>query len=225
MNNETREVLSALLAGRTYVFSLLHTLLGAEPTQALIDAATGEAGTQAVALFAQDDAQAPKLLAAALELLRGADPAELAGEYTRLFLGPEDYVAAPWESVYTTKERALFQESTLAVRCWFGRFGYVAGGYPNFPDDHISLMMDFLARTTQMASEELARGDAENCAKVLEDQAEFERAHLLNWVYRYATDMQQSESHIFYPQLSAALAEWIAYDQQVIAELVETCRA
>ena len=33
MNNETKEVLSALLAGRTYVFSLLHTLLGAEPSR------------------------------------------------------------------------------------------------------------------------------------------------------------------------------------------------
>ena len=28
MNDETREVVSALLAGRTYIFSLLHTLLG-----------------------------------------------------------------------------------------------------------------------------------------------------------------------------------------------------
>ena len=69
MNDETREVVSALLAGRTYIFSLLHTLLGAEPTKELVAAAAGEASVQALSLFAQDDAKAPQLLLAALELL------------------------------------------------------------------------------------------------------------------------------------------------------------
>ena len=223
MNNETKEVLSALLAGRTYVFSLLHTLLGAEPSAQLTAAATGEASRQAVDLFAQDDAQAPKLLAAVLDLLSEADLDALKGEYTRLFLGPQDYIAAPWESTYTTKERALFQESTLDVRLWFKRFGYVAGGYPNYPDDHISLMMDFLARTTQLAAEQLAGDNAKGCAGVLEEQKAFEQQHLLNWLKAYARDMQMSETHVFYPQLAVAVAEFISYDQQVIDEIVEAC--
>ena len=223
MNNEVKEVVSALLAGRTYIFSLLHTLLGAEPTADMIAAATGEAGMQAVALFAQDDDPAPGLLAAALELLKDADPDALRDEYTRLFLGPTDYIAAPWESVYTTKERALFQESTLDVRLWFGRFGYVAGGYPNCPDDHISLMMDFLARATQLAAEQLACGNAKGCAGVLEAEKACEQQHLLNWLRSYARDMQLSETHVFYPQLAVALAEFIRYDQQVIDEMVQAC--
>lgn len=225
MNNEVREVVSALLAGRTYIFSLLHTLLGAEPTKELVAAAAGDAGMQAVALFEQEGAKAPKLLAAALELLKDADMDALKSEYTRLFLGPDDMIAGPWESVYTSKERALFQESTLDVRTWFRRFGYVAGGYPNYPDDHISLMMDFLARTTQMAAEQLADGDAKGCAAILEDQQAFERAHMLGWLYQYAKDIQMSETNIFYPQLAVAVAEFIAYDQQVIAEMMEACAA
>lgn len=225
MNDETREVLSALLAGRTYVFSLLHTLLGAQPTEALVAAATGEASVQALGLFAQDDAQGPKLLLAALDLLKDADMEALKAEYTRLFLGPDDMIAGPWESVYTSKERALFQESTLGVRAWFRRFGYVAGGYPNYPDDHISLMMDFLARTTQMAAEQLLGEDEKGCAAILEDQAAFEKEHMLNWLYKYARDIQMSETNVFYPQLAVAVAEFIACDQQVIAEMIEVCRA
>ena len=221
MNQETKQVLSALLAGRTYVFSLLHTLFGAEPTKEMIDAAAGEAAVQAVSIFAQDDAQAPKLLLAALDLLKTADLGVLKSEYTRLFLGPEDYIAAPWESVYTSKERALFQESTLNVRLWFGRFGYVAGGYPNQPDDHICLMMDFLARTSQMAAEELAADNTKACAGILADQKAFETEHLLNWVHQYARDMQLCETNAFYPQLSVAMAEFVAYDQQVIDEMTE----
>jgi len=225
MNVEVKEVVLALLSGRNYVFSLLHTLLGAEPTEQIVAAATGDAAMQAVALLDNGEQQAAKLLAAALRLLKETKLEDLRGEYTRLFLGPEDYIAAPWESVYTSKERALFQESTLDVRVWFGRFGYVAGGYPNQPDDHICLMMDFLARTTVLASEQLEGGNLQGCVGVLEDQKAFEQAHILGWIRRYAKDMQGSESNFFYPQLSAAVAELIAYDQQILDELIEACAA
>ena len=72
-------------------------------------------------------------------------------EYTRLFLGPDKLIAPPWESCYTSKERALFQESTLHVRSWYQQYSYVPAGYPTHPDDHISLMMHFLALTTERA--------------------------------------------------------------------------
>ena len=223
MNQETKDVVLALLSGRNYIYSLLHTLLGAEPTPEIVAAAAGDAAMQAVALFDSEESPAAKLLAAALHLLKDTKIEDLKGEYTRLFLGPEDYIAAPWESVYTSKERALFQESTLDVRVWFGRFGYVAGGYPNQPDDHICLMMDFLARTSVMAAEQLEGGDAKACSAVLEDQKAFEQAHMLNWLKRYAVDMQGSESNFFYPQLAAAVAEFVEYDQQILDELIAAC--
>ena len=223
MNHETRDVILALLAGRSYVFSLLHTLLGAEPTPELVSAASGEAALSAVALFDQEGERAPKLLAEALKLLKAADPAALKTEYTRLFLGPGDYIAAPWESVYTSKERALFQESTLDVRAWFKRFGYVAGGYPNYPDDHISIMMQFMALMGGKANDALIVGEMEVCRSLIAEQMQFAREHLLNWVFQYARDMQQSETNFFYPQLAIALAEFVSYDQQVLSELLEAC--
>ena len=36
MNENVKEVVSTLLAGRAYVFSLLHRLLGSEPTKELL---------------------------------------------------------------------------------------------------------------------------------------------------------------------------------------------
>ena len=228
MNAEMKEVVLTLMAGRAYVFSLLHKMLGAEPTKTLMDAVSSEESMQAVALFESEDSDAAKKLGNVLLACRGMDEERLdrvREEYTRLFIGPDKLIAAPWESVYTTKERALFQESTLDVRGWFRRFGYVAGGYPNYPDDHISLMMDFLARTSQMADEQLALGEVKACAAILGDQAEFERVHMLNWLYNYAKDMQLSASNFFYPQLAVAIAEFIAYDQQVIEEIVEACAA
>ena len=221
MNNETKQVISALLAGRSYIYTLLHTLTGAEPTKELVAAATDKAAFDAVSLFDSGDSQAAMLLSAALELLRAEKIEDLLGEYTRLFLGPTDYIAAPWESVYTSKERALFQESTLDVRYWFSVNGYTAGGYPNFPDDHISIMMHFLALMGTRANEALLANDLEGFRKNLADQKQFEKEHLLNWVTRYAQDMQESESNFFYPELAVALAEFVLYDQQILTELLE----
>ena len=223
MNNETRQVISALLAGRNYIYSLLHTLLGAEPTAERVAAATGEAALSAIAMFDGEDSQAAKLLAAALELMRETPVEDLLREYTKLFLGPEDYIAAPWESVYTSKERALFQESTLDVRAWFKRFGYVAGGYPNYPDDHISIMMQFMALMGGKANDALIVGEMEVCRNLIAGQMQFAKEHLLSWVFQYARDMQQSETNYFYPQLAIALAEFVSYDQQVLSELLEAC--
>ena len=223
MNNETKQVISALLAGRNYIYSLLHTLLGAEPTAERVAAATGEAAFQAIAMFDGEDSQAAKLLSAALELMRKTPVEDLLREYTKLFLGPEDYIAAPWESVYTSKERALFQESTLDVRAWFKRFGYVAGGYPNYPDDHISIMMQFMALMGGKANDALIVGEMEVCRNLIAGQMQFAKEHLLSWVFQYARDMQQSETNYFYPQLAIALAEFVSYDQQVLSELLEAC--
>lgn len=223
MNNETRQVISALLAGRNYIYSLLHTLLGAEPTKEIAAAATGKAAFDAIAMFDGEDSQAAKLLSAALELMRETPVEDLLREYTKLFLGPEDYIAAPWESIYTSKERALFQESTLDVRAWFKRFGYVAGGYPNYPDDHISIMMQFMALMGAKANDALIVGEMEVCRNLIAGQMQFAKEHLLNWVFQYARDMQQSETSYFYPQLAIALAEFVAYDQQVLSELLEAC--
>ena len=223
MNNETKQVISALLAGRNYIYSLLHTLLGAEPTAERVAAATGEAALSAIAMFDGEDSQAAKLLSAALELMRETPVEDLLREYTKLFLGPEDYIAAPWESVYTSKERALFQESTLDVRAWFKRFGYVAGGYPNYPDDHISIMMQFMALMGGKANDALIVGEMEVYRNLIAGQMQFAKEHLLSWVFQYARDMQQSETNFFYPQLAIALAEFVSYDQQVLSELLEAC--
>ena len=224
MNNETKQVISALLAGRNYIYSLLHTLLGAEPTAERVAAATGKAAFDAIAMFDGEDSQAAKLLSAALELMRETPVEDLLREYTKLFLGPEDYIAAPWESIYTSKERALFQESTLDVRAWFKRFGYVAGGYPNYPDDHISIMLHFLALMSAKANDALIVGEMDVCRKLLKDQKQFEKEHMLNWLTRYAQDMQGSESNFFYPQLAIAMAEYVMYDQQILDELLEACQ-
>lgn len=222
MNAEMKEVITTLLAGRAYVFSVFHRLMGSEPTKELLDAVSSEESLEAVSLFEGDwtEADALKALLASCAAL---DPDAVRGEYTRLFLGPDKLIAPPWESCYTAKERALFQESTLAVRSWYQQYSYVPAGYPSHPDDHISLMMHFLALTTERAKACLEQDLLCGYRSLLEGQKLFEQNHLLNWMDAYCADMEDAQTRLLYPQLACMAAAFIRYDQQVIGELLGAC--
>lgn len=219
MNAEIKEVIGTLLSARAYVFSALHRLLGAEPTKELLQAVSSEESLAALALF-EGDSEAAAALKNVLASCRDLDVDAASGEYTRLFLGPDKLIAPPWESCYTAKERALFQESTLHVRSWYQQYSYVPAGYPSHPDDHISLMMHFLALTTERAKACLEQDLLCGYKSLLEGQKLFEKNHILNWMDAYCADMDGSETKLLYPQLVRAMAAFVAYDQQAISELL-----
>ena len=220
MNENVKEVVSTLLAGRAYVFSLLHRLLGSEPTKELLAAVSSAESLEAVALFENEDSDAAAKLKAVLLACRDVELDAAKDEYTRLFLGPDKLIAPPWESCYTAKERALFQESTLAVRSWYQQYSYVPAGYPSHPDDHISLMMHFLALTTERAAACFGENLLCGCRSLLEGQKLFEQNHILNWADAYCADMDKSQTKVLYPQLAHAMASFVKYDQQIIGELL-----
>ena len=225
MNAEVKEVIGTLLSARAYIFSALHRLLCNEPTKELLDAVSSEESLAALALF-EGDSEAAGKLKAVLASCRDQDDAAvdaIRSEYTRLFLGPDKLIAPPWESCYTAKERALFQESTLAVRSWYQQYSYVPAGYPSHPDDHISLMMHFLALTTERAKACLEQDLLCGYRSLLEGQKLFEQNHLLNWMDAYCADMEDAQTRLLYPQLACMAAAFIRYDQQVIGELLGAC--
>ena len=227
MDNETREVLVTFLQGREYLFSLLHRLLGAEPEKELLDAVSSENSLQTVLLFDSEDSKAARQLYEILQSCSFTEPEhiqQMKDEYTRLFIGPDRLFAAPWESVYTTKERALFQQSTLGARSWYKKYHYLPEKYPRVADDHISLMMHFLSLTCIKASACLNDDNLNECWNILADQKAFETEHLLNWIFLYAEDIQASKSRKFYPQFVKAAADFIRYDNQIIDELMDNLK-
>ena len=219
MNAEIKEVITTLLSARAYVFSVLHRLLGNEPTKELLDAVSSEESLAALALF-EGDSEAAGKLKAVLASCRDLDAEAAKMEYTRLFLGPDKLIAPPWESCYTSKERALFQESTLHVRSWYQQYSYVPAGYPTHPDDHISLMMHFLALTTERAKVCFDENLLCGYKSLLEGQKLFAKNHILNWMDAYCSDLDKSDTKLLYPQMVRAMADFMAYDQQAISELL-----
>lgn len=106
---------------------------------------------------------------------------ELRADYTRLMFTGDHVLAPPWESVYFSEERMLFQEQTMQVRAWYRRFGVDAANHAHEPDDHIGLELAFVAHLAHLALVALEQNEPGDFEDVLAAQREFLSEHLLQW--------------------------------------------
>jgi len=119
-------------------------------------------------------------------------------DFNRLFVGPENTLAPPWESVHRSKTGLTFQESTLEVRTVYEQFGLEAPAMHREPDDHIALELAFLAHVSEETAAASRHGDVERCERCGEVQASFLRDHLLEWVPACLTLVQTHAKTDFY---------------------------
>ncbi|MGE4273092.1 MAG: molecular chaperone [Desulfitobacterium sp.] len=225
--NQQNDAMAILLANRSYLYRLLQRIFGGEPQADILRVATDSHTQEALQLLLQDDehlfdkhVDALNEVAQAMEV----DPAQtldkLKSEYTYLFIGPNSLPAPPWESVYLTKERVLFQESTLNVRRAYLKYNFLPSNYPHEADDHIGLELDFMAHLSQLAQEHFEKGSSEEFKRVLEDQKAFLQEHLLMWIGDFAVDIQKSKTHYFYPVMADLTKNVLKIDAELLDELL-----
>ena len=228
---EQREVLEILLQNRVHLYEVLHTVFGGEPNEELIRLLAGEATSMAFEILSEDDQDVMAKMAGFVSKLEGKLTEEVEGEpsfleqvkseYIKLLVGPGKMIAYPWESTYCGKETLLFQESTLRVRQFYRKYGYLPQGYPHVADDHISLELHFMAKLSQRALEAFQQGDMTGARSMLEGQQIFLKYHLLNWIPQYAENMKKSKTAHMYPQFALATEAFIKVDNQFVAEAMQ----
>jgi TorA maturation chaperone TorD len=141
----------------------------------------------------------PDIASALGTLQRWADPlqhglddatfADISDDYTRLFVGPGRLPAAPWESVYTNKDRAVFQMETVSVKNWYRSYDLVLASEYNEPADHIGLEFSFLAHLSKLTIGASEMRDGAEVKKLIDAQRGFLSYHVLPWVPRWAADV------------------------------------
>lgn len=122
----------------------------------------------------------------------------LDGDYNRLFVGPGKVLAPPWESVYATTDRLIFQEQTIQVRNWYRRFGLEAEKLYHEPDDHIGLELSFLAHLASLSLQALESQDEPEFLRLINAQRDFLKEHLLQWCFDWIRDVQEFAKLEFY---------------------------
>lgn len=231
MENQ-RETIEILLQNRVHLYQVLHTVFGGVPNEELIHQLASKPTSLAFEILSEEDDDVMAKMAGFVMKLgsklaetpeEGEEPflEKLKSEYTKLLVGPGKLVAYPWESTYTGKETLLFQESTLRVRQFYRKYGYLPQAYPHVADDHISLELHFMAKLSEKALQAFQEEDLQTMRYMLEGQQIFMKYHLLNWIPQYAENMKKSKTTHMYPQFALATEAFIKVDDQFMQEAVE----
>ena len=112
---------------------------------------------------------------------------DLKKDYQQLFIGPARLPAPPWESVYLSDDRLVFEKQTTAVRQFYARYGLQAANLYKEPDDHFGLEMAFMAHLCTLGLEAIRQGEVETAQTHLNAQRDFLEEHLLLWAPDFLT--------------------------------------
>jgi putative dimethyl sulfoxide reductase chaperone len=128
----------------------------------------------------------------------GKELNDLQTDYTRLFLNTGDKPISPWESVYFSEDRSLFQERTLAIRSFYRRFGLQIVKLHQEPDDHIALEFAFLSHLAGLSLNAIAEGNEGVFQNILQVQRDFLTEHVLQWVPLWCDQIEEHAKTDFY---------------------------
>ncbi len=143
---------------------------------------------------------------------------EIERDYRELFIGPGHLLAPPWESVYTSDERLIFEKSTLEVRAEYRKQGKQAPRLNRDPDDHISLELEFLRDLLAEVLVARQAGDLERADGLLADHQRFVNEHLMAWLPRFCVDIDDNAHTYFVRGLGLLLIDAAQQAEQLTSE-------
>jgi len=209
---------------RQYAYDVLRRMFIEEPTVELMQFLQKDKNLKAFPFVQQSKPMqaAIRQMGAYLKantFVAGEDAFEnLHWDYTRLFIGPEAPPAPPWESVYVSRDKLLFQESTNKVKRFYETCGFKLENSEHEAADHIGFELDFMYHLSSQSIAALK--DTQATAKLLEQQNNFLLQHLLAFSNAFTGNIVKHADTDFYRAAAVVLQEFLVHDQQWIdAEL------
>ena len=144
---------------------------------------------------------------------------ELHWDYTRLFIGPFKLPAPPWESTYVRKDGLLFQGTTMNVRQYYEKYGFIVRDFNMEADDHVGLELDFMYHLNELTIEMAQKNDIQKLNYLLKDQHKFLNEHLLEFVPQLCGLVIEEADTAFYKGLARILQHYLLIDSQILQEL------
>lgn len=216
MSAEAMDECSLLLANRSFVYALLARAFAEEPDQLFCDIFCAPHAEEELSLVV--DEHSSELEGCWTRAVRALEAAGLAGirhEYVRIFVGPGDLPARPWESTHVTGKSVLFQPEVLDVRAAYRAAGMAPMRLRAVSDDFIGLELDFMAKLAARACEE------PGCAaEALQHARAFLDEHLLRWLSPFADAVVEHYPESFYAPVARMAALFAQRDAAVLESMV-----
>ncbi|NCO83788.1 MAG: hypothetical protein COW90_01290 [Nitrospirae bacterium CG22_combo_CG10-13_8_21_14_all_44_11] len=194
-----------------YLYNLLRQLFLKEPSKELIQNITeisippdtdGEIA-YGLRLMADSVSKNKNRLDAWLE--------ELAIEYARLFIGPQNPPAVPYASFYLSESHSLMTDETIDVRKQYLEAGMAVKELYNIPDDHIGIELEFVYYLTQKTIELFEQEQREKAARLFEIRGDFLTKHMSQWVPLFVEKILNSTPEDFYKGAAYMLRESVEF--------------
>lgn len=147
---------------------------------------------------------------------------DLHWDYTRMFIGPFELPVSPWESAYVTKDRLLFQETTLTIRKLYAKYDFQTVDLIE-ADDHFGLELDFMYHLNQLSIESSQPDNPNALAEVsylLREQQSFIENHLSKFIPEITEKIEEHAETKFYIGLAKILRHYLLMDSTVLKELL-----
>jgi len=231
MNASKKKVMSKTavleaLAKRVFAYNLLSRVFieeaNAEFLKTLIDNNLLESFP-----FQEKDATLPPALTEAGFYLKDPDILNehnilmLGSDFLALYVGPEKMKAGPYESMYRSQKKLLFQEHTLQVRDSYAKEGFKSKNMQREPDDHMGLELEFMAKMSEKAYDATRTAKFSAAKRALKSMKSFLDEHILVWVDAYVDRSIKGADTDFYRGMAKVLRATVKLDAGLLEELLE----
>ena len=130
---------------------------------------------------------------------------ELAVDYARIFLSAgvaQGKAAFPYESVYTSKQHLIMQESGSSVASLYAQKGLTPRtDMYRVPEDHLGLFLEYMAVI---------------CTEDIKEQQDFLQNHLSNWVPAFVQDVNKYASTDFYKGVAKLTKGFVTLEKEYL---------
>lgn len=138
-----------------------------------------------------------KEMSGVLDALSRESLEELRRDFTRLFIGPGEAAAPPYESFYLGGNGLLFDEVTLNVRYVYREYSLRAPRKNREPDDHIGLELALVSELAGRQSQ-LDPRRVDDTHQTVSGLSSFLSRHLLRWSEEFLDRMLAAARTDFY---------------------------
>ncbi|MDS9472713.1 molecular chaperone [Sporosarcina pasteurii] len=145
-------------------------------------------------------------------------------DYTKMFIGPLELTAPPWESVYVRKDRLLFQENTVAVQRKYEEFGFVIRDQNLEAEDHVGFELNFMFHLNELCIETIEKAEPHAISYLsylIDQQEKFLENHLLAFIPAFSEKVIENADTQFFKGMAKLLDAYLKLDQAILREIAK----
>jgi TorA maturation chaperone TorD len=136
-------------------------------------------------------------------------------EYTKLFVGPGEPAAPPWETLYREGGTVLFGQPTFDMRRLLARQGLKASDDFHQFEDHLGFELLYLGIRGRSFA------DSPPSAEAMEEQQDFIRTHPLSFIKSLFIKAREASSVGYYPALLELIWGYLLWDLGLLDEYIQ----